>query len=207
MKKIIVGCLGLFLGISTVSLFNSGCGSSNNSASPSPAPIPTATPVCSAGQIGVTSPSMAITQSDAANYLYAQAVTLSASTGVLSLNIYVGGTGTGQIRMGIYSDDSNYPGTLLYDGGVKTVISNAWNSFTVSGVWLPNVSSSTQYWIAHQFQNAAPVPNNNNAGGNWVTTNGALTFGSLPSNFPYESGTIGTTKQTLLQAVYLGSCQ
>jgi hypothetical protein len=69
------------------------------------------------------------------------------ATGTLNrLSFYVssGSTATTLI-VGIYSDDSNKPGTLLTTGSVSAPTAGAWNSVSVAPIGL---TSGTRYWLA-----------------------------------------------------------
>jgi hypothetical protein len=159
-------------------------------------------PLCSSpSQEGVTT-ILSSTSSDQAGYLYAQAITLTSSTTAIRLSIAVGqGPVSGQIRMGIYNDNSNYPGNLVVDTIPQNVVANSWINFDLPDIYLPQPSSPTLYWIVHQFSDNTSVPNSGVGSGNWYLTAASTGWGVLPQAFPGSAGHLA-----FLQSVYISAC-
>ena len=98
-----------------------------------------------------------------------------------SLSIYWTTGGGVNFFLGLYSDSSGKPSTLLASSAMST--SQAlWNK-------LPIVSGPTlgagNYWVA--VQNQSGVAGNYNAGGAGAWNNGATWTGALPATFPFAS--------------------
>jgi hypothetical protein len=72
--------------------------------------------------------------------------TAATSGSVTALNVYIDtGSAASSVVVGLYSDSSGHPGTLLTSGTISSPSSGAWNSVNVTSV---NVTSGTNYWIA-----------------------------------------------------------
>src|SRR3989304_1320794 len=104
----------------------------------------------------------------------------SAGTGDLSkLEIlFDSATPAGNVRLGVYADNSGAPGSLLLDAGAVAV-ANGWVS--ISGLNLP-VTQGPNYWLAFNLQNTNGVKYQSGQASNshyWVSS----TFGPLPSLF------------------------
>jgi hypothetical protein len=73
-------------------------------------------------------------------------VTATSSGQVNSINFFLDeSSGATKIYVGIYSDSSGTPGTLLTQGNTTQLFPGTWNSVTVSSA---TVTSGTAYWIA-----------------------------------------------------------
>jgi hypothetical protein len=71
--------------------------------------------------------------------------TASASGGTRSMSVYVAsGNTAGTLVVGIYSDASGHPGTLLTKGTRSGLTAGAWNTLTVSAA---SISSAKAYWV------------------------------------------------------------
>src|SRR2546426_493519 len=71
--------------------------------------------------------------------------TATASGTLNSLVVYIDGTApANQLIVGLYSDSSNHPASLLASGQVH-MVNGAWNTLSVTGV---AVTINTAYWIA-----------------------------------------------------------
>jgi hypothetical protein len=107
--------------------------------------------------------------------LVAQQVTLSQSATIQSLSYYVA-RASGQLRLGIYNNAGNGPGTLVAQTAAFTPVAG-WNTRNVE---TPTVLPAGTYWLAF-------LPQNNTLAGR-VAQSGTgrhytYTFGSLPSIF------------------------
>jgi hypothetical protein len=73
--------------------------------------------------------------------------TTSVSTGTLAtLSLYLDTTNTAtHITLGLYTDNSGHPGTLLTQATTTTTTSGAWNTVAVPPV---AITSGVKYWIA-----------------------------------------------------------
>jgi hypothetical protein len=160
------------------------CGSNNNSSNNTPS---SPAPLCSnPSQSGVTtagSGKLAL----GAGTIFAQPVTLTTSTTVISLSVYLTGLNTstpnsGEAWAALYDDNgSNAPGNLLVASNPQNVV-NGWNTFNVT-----NIATSflvTKYWEAFQFSNSSNFGPDNSSGG---MLSAAYTWGVFPSSLPSMS--------------------
>ena len=148
MNKFFVVCFGLVVGVTAVSAFLTGCGSSNST---SPAPVTVTitqppTPVCG-GKLGYVTVGTGFTES--AGYITANAVTLSTASKTLDMAIYLGATVSGNILLSVYSDSGGSPNTFMDGGAITSPTANSWNIATLTGQSLP----AGVYWLAFDQQN------------------------------------------------------
>ena len=140
------------------------------------------------------------------NYLLADGtfwpipVTLSAGTTAVGISLYVGTvSGTGQAKVGIYTDSSSVPAALVSSAGPVTLLSNSWNNFTFN-----NYLATGVYWLAFQSDNSGGTnPFRSGAGGSRLASRTAvLTWGS-----PFPS-TFGTSSVVTYNpfSIYLSTC-
>jgi hypothetical protein len=92
----------------------------------------------------------------------------------------------GSVRLGVYSDTSGQPGSLVLDAGTVSIV-NGWTY--ISGLSLSSLTFGTKYWLVF-VQNSAMavsytggIPKNTTGSGNAHCFN-TLSFGALPSTFP-----------------------
>src|SRR5215467_5416695 len=72
--------------------------------------------------------------------------TATANGTLASLVLYVDSSSTvSQITVGLYTDKSGHPGTLLTQGSITTIQAGAWNTINVPAT---TITSGTHYWIA-----------------------------------------------------------
>jgi hypothetical protein len=125
-----------------------------------------------------------------ANYVTYQRFQASGSGTINSISVYV--LVSGNVKVGIYTDNSAAPGTLIgYNNGSTAVTSTAWRNVALTNTC--SVTSGTYYWIAAL-----------------IDTSGASTYsaGGGSNNNAYESrtyatglpATAGATLQTVLGA-------
>jgi len=113
------------------------------------------------------------------NRLVAQQVTLPESATIQSLSYYVATAG-GQLRLGIYNNSGNAPGTLVAQTAAFTPVAG-WNTQTVL---TPSLLPAGTYWLAF-------LPQNNGLAGRVVPSGAgrhySYTFGTLPGTFSSSS--------------------
>jgi hypothetical protein len=109
------------------------------------------------------------------NRLIAQQVTLSQSATIQSLSYYVS-TVNGQLRLGIYNNTGNNPGTLVAQTAAFTPVVG-WNT---QPVLTQTVLPAGTYWLAF-------LPQNNSLAGRVALSgtgrHASYTFGALPAAF------------------------
>jgi len=184
MNKIIVVCFGLVVGITAVSAFLTGCGSSNST---SPAPVTVTitqppTPVCG-GQLGYVTVGSGYSQGS--GYIEAYAVTLAVASKTLDMAIYLGGTVSGNIDLMVYSDSGGSPNTFMDGGAITSPTANSWNVASLTGQLL----SAGVYWLAVENQNTDSMA----PGGSQAIRSfqAPYTYGIPPLTMP--AGTINTS--------------
>jgi len=143
-------------------------------------------------QIGETN-LLSVNYSGMANQLAAQQVTLSQSATIQSLSYYVATAG-GQLRLGIYSNAGNGPGTLLAQTAAFTPVAG-WNTQNVT---TPVLLPAGTYWLAF-------LPQNNTLAGRLAFSGSVRyytsTFGALPNT--YSSSPQSATAHFSLYATLL----
>jgi hypothetical protein len=171
---------GLFI------LSNTGC--PNSPSSPAPTPVPT---VCQT--VGYANAGSNATKAN--TFLEAFAVTVSTPMTVSSLSVSIGSVGSGHTVLGLYTNVSGYPVSLLTSGVVTETVSSI-NNVNVS----PVAIGAGNYWLA--FDNNTASTDFNGESGSVTTFQATYTYnGTLPN--PMASGL------TLLHApysIYLYGC-
>lgn len=115
------------------------------------------------------------------NYLVSYRVTLDSDSTIRSLSVYVK-TAAGNMRMGVYSDNSNNPGTLLaYTNEFSPVV--GWNTVQTNEVEL----QPGNYWIAFESDTSSMILAALSSGG-VHRYKSSWTYGALPSSFPTPIG-------------------
>ena len=137
-------------------------------------PTRTATPSSNTITIGETSV-LSMGYSGMGNRLVAQQVTLSQNATIQSLSYYVS-TASGQLRLGIYNNSGNAPGTLMAQTAAFTSVAG-WNTQVVT---TPVTLPPGTYWLVF-------LPQNNTLAGR-LGLSGAgrhysYTFGAMPSTY------------------------
>jgi hypothetical protein len=127
------------------------------------------------------------------------------------LTLYVDRTKTAsQIVLGLYTNSSGHPGTLLGQSTISSPTKGAWNSATISST---NLTSGTTYWIAVlgpsgggtlQFRDQA-------SGGNSQTSS-STTLSTLPTTWStgatFSTGSLSAfASQPSLAMNYSGASQ
>jgi hypothetical protein len=126
---------------------------------------------------------LATNDSGMGNILVAQQVDLPQSGTLQSLSFYVAGA-AGQLRLGVYSNSGNNPGTLL----AETAPFTSTNGWQTQNVLTPVQLPSGTYWLAFLAQSNSLQPRYELTG----TARGyAYTFGSLPATFSSSSEAAG----------------
>jgi hypothetical protein len=153
-------------------------------------------PLCSSpSQKGVTAllnPGTFITR------LYAQSVTLTSSAEGVSISMYVNQSPvTGQVRMGLYADDSDFPGNLVAEADPAFLTPNGWTTAALRNTYLP----AGVYWMACHFSNSTQGMAVD-GGGDWVMTTASFDWGVLPETFP----SAGISKSSWRMSQYISVC-
>ena len=130
--------------------------------------------------LGPTSPGLTIDDGNggllcATKYLLAQQATLQ------SLSFYVE-TPSGQLNLGVFSDNNGTPGMLVAETG-PFVTGVGWNTKTTT---IHPLLQPGSYWLAYLAQNNALAFRKTSTGG--TSRVRAVTFGSLPAYFPSPLG-------------------
>jgi hypothetical protein len=74
-----------------------------------------------------------------------QFTALNSGTGT-KLNVYLSGSNQAtNVRVGVYTDNNNNPGTLLSQALITSPINYTWNTVTLSNT---TITAGTKYWIA-----------------------------------------------------------
>jgi len=160
----------------TGSLFPTFTATSTTVPSSTPAVTSTPTTIPSGNTITVGETNiLSITYSGNANRLIAQQVTLPQSATIQSLSYYVATAG-GQLRLGVYNNSGNNPGTLIAQTAAFTPVVG-WNTQPVLAQTLLPAGT---YWLAF-------LPQNNGLAGRVVPTgvgrHYSFSFGALPGTF------------------------
>jgi hypothetical protein len=142
------------------------------------APTPTLTPVptvCSnLGFVSLVGGGGA----KANNFIEALTFAVSSPVTITSLSMHVDTTGGGNTVLGLYSDNSGVPGTLLASGVISDTVSS-WNTVSVT----PVAISAGNYWLAFDNSSSSTIFDQ----GTGSVTNYQLTYaysGSLPATWP-----------------------
>jgi hypothetical protein len=174
MKKMIVACMALVLGFTAISLFNSGCGSSNSSTAPVTVTLQP-TPSCAAEygypMNGIYSSSLTT------GSFYAQPITIPAATKTLSMSIHLGGPDSGSIILCVYTDNGGAPATVVDQGTLSSLTANSWNTASLTGVNL----TAGNYWIGWTSSGAVVVDSYINQTTEFSI---AQTYGNTFPNYP-----------------------
>jgi len=118
-----------------------------------------------------------------AGHLKAYKYTLSEAGTVQSITVYVQAYGSGgKIRVGIYNDNSNYPGSLVVGNDEWTVGATGWKTITLATpVYLP----AGNYWIGLLVEKTpAQTVTFKATTGAGTQRFIATSYDSLPSTFP-----------------------
>ncbi|NWG08230.1 MAG: metallophosphoesterase [Chloroflexi bacterium] len=160
--------------------------------------MPTATQTSATGniiQIGETN-ILSLNYSNMGNYLVAQQVTLPQNATIQSLSYYVATAG-GQLRLGIYNNAGNAPGSLQAQTAAFTPVAG-WNTQNVTS---PTMLPAGTYWLAF-------LPQNNNLTGRMAFTGTGryygYTFSALPTTYS-NSSTSGTFHFSMYATLLTGT--
>jgi hypothetical protein len=173
MKRI---CFAFLTLLAAALLFIQACGqkiepTSAAAGTPTPTAVPT---VCSnLGFSSISGGSGAKTN----NFIEALSFTVSSSVTITSLSMRIDTTGGGNTVLGLYSDNSGAPGTLLASGVINDTVSS-WNTVAVT----PVAISAGNYWLA--FDNSSSTTLFDQGTGS--VTNYQLTYaynGTLPATW------------------------
>jgi hypothetical protein len=127
------------------------------------------------------------------NFLNGSKVTTTAAGQVQSMSVYVGAVDSQaanrQYQLGIYSDLTGRPGTLVAVSGTGTLVGNAWNTLAITAP----LSRNTSYWLMFNTNGRTASVNNMryNAGtaGQGAYSTGPVSFGTWPATFPAATST------------------
>lgn len=173
MKKLMVGCFALMVGIAGLGLFSSGCGSSNSSTAPvTVTTVQQPTPSCG-GQLGFGTVVSGVTGSS--GYIEAYPVTLAIASKTLDMAVYLGATVSGSVELAVFSDNSGTPHIYLDGGAITSPTANSWNIAILTGQDL----AAGKYWLAMQNSSSDSVA----YGSSQTTTDYELaqSYGPFPS--------------------------
>jgi hypothetical protein len=138
-------------------------------------------------------------------------ITAGATGTVTSLRFFVNGSATVRtLSLGLYSNASGHPGTLLAQGKISSLRLGDWNTVSVAGV---NITQGTVYWLA-VLGTSGTLKFRDNQGSGCLSENSAQSsLSSLPSSWSrgssrsndctvsgYASGTKSTTTSGTLSA-------
>jgi preprotein translocase subunit SecG len=132
-------------------------------------------------------------------WVWAEKWTLSNSGTVQSMTVYVQSYVSGcKLRLGIYNDASNYPGSLVAGGDELTVGATGWNTVTFS---TPGQLTAGNYWLSVlvEYGNKGYVGRGTASGGTIYFK--AATSTTMPRTFP--SGGTSSSYQESLYATYI----
>lgn len=121
----------------------------------------------------------------ATNFFVSTRVTPSQNATVNQLNLYIQDA-SGKARLGIYTDDSGSPGTLLAQTTEITLI-NGWNAGYIPET---SISSGTNYWLVYELSETGPHTYYDTTG---ISKYGASTYGVLPYTAPNTPTSPGVT--------------
>jgi hypothetical protein len=187
MKTLFKGAaiMALLIGFTSVLLVS--CGSSSSPSSPSATATPTVTytPTLTCNNAinyGYTATGSSGTKAN--TFIQAEVVTFSLAVTVHALSVDIGPVGGGNTVLGLYTDNSGAPGTLIASGIVNDTASG-YNAVSFTPVAL----SAGNYWLA--FENSANsteyVQNGSSVAGSQVSS---AYNGTLPST--WTGGVPGT---------------
>jgi hypothetical protein len=132
------------------------------------------------------------------NFIESYAVTVSSSVTVNSLAMSIGSTSTGNIVLGLYTNNGGQPQSLLTSGVISDTASS-WNTVDVT----PVVIGAGVYWLA--FDNsltATDLNRESNAVSNYESP--TYTYnGTLPN--PFTPGGLGGTNIPF--SIYMVGCK
>ncbi|WP_091756959.1 Ig-like domain-containing protein [Pedococcus cremeus] len=136
--------------------------------------------------------------SDAAGEAEAFRSTATASGQAGSLTLYVdSGSGATTLKVGVYSDTSGRPGTLLASGSLSAPRSAAWNTVVLSPN--PTLSSGTPYWVA-LLGTGGQINYRDTSTGSCSQSNATTGLSNLPSTW-----SPGTTWPTCNLSAYVSA--
>ena len=118
--------------------------------------------------------------------IYAQRFQNTVGTGTLTrLEVYTY-TESGNVRLGIYSDNAGSPNSLLLDAGAVACVEQGWAA--AIGLSL-SVTLNDYYWLVYNKEVSGNV--NYQTGGTYL--NVGYAYGALPSTFPGGAGSLSGT--------------
>lgn len=121
------------------------------------------------------------------NYLNASKVTTGpASLVVTSMSVFIGTVDTApnnRYQLGIYTDASGSPGTLVTASATGTLVPNAWNTLSLSATLQANAT----YWLAYNTNGRTALLNNMHytvgTVGRGAYSRSSVAFGTWPASF------------------------
>jgi outer membrane protein assembly factor BamB len=140
------------------------------------------TPHAGAATLIGTSVVQAGKDSDAAGTAEAFQATASASGTVAQLVVYLDTNNAAtRVVVGIFSDSTGHPGTLLTQATISAPVKGAWNTVTVPAV---AITSGQPYWFAILSPSGAGVVQfRDKLGGGRAETSAATTLSALPATW------------------------
>ena len=178
MDKRIWAVLSLASGLGIAGMAVTGCGS-KNATSPAPVTVTVvqvATPSCGQ-QVGYVTVG-ANGGNYSPGYIEAYPVTLASPVKTLDMAFYIGATGSGNLELAVYSDNSGVPGTFQDAGVITSMVLNSWNVAPLTGVNL----AAGKYWLAIDHQNTiSETYGSTQTGPNFEV---AQSYGLPPLNMP-----------------------
>ena len=142
--------------------------------------------------LGLTTVGSSVDSGDR-NFLNGSKVTTTAAGEVQSMSVYVGAVDSQpanrQYQLGIYSDWSGRPGTLVAVSAAGTLVANAWNTLPIGAP----LAGNTSYWLMFNTNGRTASVNNMRynvgAAGRGVYSTSSVPFGTWPAAFPPSTST------------------
>jgi hypothetical protein len=185
MNKHIWAVMSLAAGLGIAGMALTGC-KAKNATSPAPVTVTVVqqpTPSCGQ-QVGYANV-MTTGNLSSVGYIEAYPVTLAVAVKTLDMAFYLGATGSGNIGLSVYSDNSGVPGTMQDAGVITSPVLNSWNVAQLTGVNL----AAGKYWLACEHQNTVSATLGSTQ--NTPDFEVAQSYGVPPLTMP--AGTVYTT--------------
>ncbi|GEM_PF-1851616 len=149
MNKRIWAVLTLVAGLGIAGTSLTGC-KAKSATSPAPVTVTVfqqPTPGCGQ-QVGFTNAGTS-GANFSPGYIESYPITLAVAVKTLDMAFYIGATGSGNIELAVYNDNSGAPGAFQDAGIITSPVLNGWNVAPLTGVNL----AAGKYWLAIDHQN------------------------------------------------------
>ena len=152
------------------------------SAKASANPVGPVTAPASTGMLVGNQTVQSTADNNAAGNPQAWSYTASASGTANSVSLYVdSGNAASSVTLGLYSDASGKPGSLLDSATVTSPNAGAWNSANLTGN--VQLTQGTKYWLAVLGAGGTPYFRDTGATGSCTTVTASTTGSTLPQSF------------------------